>query len=61
VTISGSSDLYAEVYAPQSDVTISGRGGFFGSVIGSTLTLSGSGGVHFDQGSSSTTTTALVK
>jgi len=48
-TLSGSTAFYGEVYAPQSNVTISGQSGFCGSCVGASLTISGSGGVHWDE------------
>ncbi len=64
VTISGSSQMYAEVYAPQADITRSGgSSAFFGSMVGKTLTLSGGGGLHYDTalGGGGSTTTQLVQ
>ena len=47
-TFSGSSQYYGQLYAPLSDVTISGGAQFCGSIIGNTLTESGGGSVHED-------------
>jgi Tfp pilus assembly protein PilX len=49
VDLSGSSAMYASVYAPNSNVTVSGTGGFFGGVTGNNVTASGSGGFHYDE------------
>lgn len=47
---SGSSVFYGAIYAPTSDVTrSSGNAETFGVLIGKTLTISGGGGVHYDQ------------
>jgi len=62
LTVSGSSALYANIYAPQSDVTVSGSGDIYGSVIGKTINLSGTANVHYDlSGSSSNGVIQLVK
>ena len=53
VTLSGNSDIYVDVYAPLSDITISGTGALYGSILGKTVTLSGRAGVHYDESGSS--------
>jgi hypothetical protein len=52
VTLSGSTALYTDLYAPQSDIKITGGGGLMGAVVGQSLTLSGGGTVHMDQATS---------
>jgi len=47
VTISGNGALYADIYAPQSNLTISGTGDLYGSLIGKSITLSGSAAINF--------------
>ena len=49
VTDSGSATFIGTINAPGYDVTISGTGAYSGSVIGNTITLSGSGGFHYDE------------
>jgi Flp pilus assembly protein TadG len=49
VTLSGSSALYADIYAPQAPVHISGSAGIYGSAVGASLDITGGGGVHFDE------------
>ncbi|MGA2499298.1 MAG: pilus assembly protein TadG-related protein [Tepidisphaeraceae bacterium] len=67
ISLSGNSGLYANIYAPASAISISGDGDFFGAAIGSSLSLSGNGGIHYDEslgyGTSGggTTTISLVK
>lgn len=46
--ISGSSALYAVVYGPSTAITRSGSADYYGAIVGSTLTLSGQGGIHAD-------------
>jgi Flp pilus assembly protein TadG len=46
--ISGSSALYAELYAPSSAITRSATASYFGSIVGLSLNMSGSGGLHYD-------------
>ncbi|HWE98154.1 MAG TPA: pilus assembly protein TadG-related protein [Tepidisphaeraceae bacterium] len=48
VVLSGSTKFFMDVYAPQSAVTVSGTGGLFGSVVGSTLSLSAGSAIHYD-------------
>jgi hypothetical protein len=60
VDISGSSGLYASVYAPQSAITISGSGHLYGSVIGKSITQSGSATIH-GQAAPTKNAVALVK
>lgn len=49
VDLGGKSDLFASVYAPESDVNIHGTGDYFGSVIGQTLEIAGTTNVHYDE------------
>ena len=48
LNIGGGSALYADVYAPQSDVTLSGSGAIYGSVIGLSITMSGTSDIYYD-------------
>ncbi len=64
VSVSGNGNLYASIYAPQSDISFSGNGDFFGSLVGKTLSLSGNGDIHYDEslgGGSSTMKISLVQ
>lgn len=50
VTLSGSSQFYGVVYAPNAAITRSGGSSdFFGMMVGASLDLSGGGGCHYDQ------------
>lgn len=50
ITIDGGTDeIYASVYAPLTDVTITSHNSFKGAVFGKTVTLSGSGDIHYDE------------
>jgi Flp pilus assembly protein TadG len=49
VNLSGSSTIYATVYSPSSDLTLSGTTSFCGSVIAGTITMSGSATIHYDK------------
>ena len=42
--------LYANIYAPQSDVTLSGSGSIYGSIVGKSITMSGSSSIIYDLG-----------
>ncbi len=48
VNFSNSASAYLVVYAPGTDVTISGAAPLFGTVEGKTLTVSNSGMLHYD-------------
>jgi hypothetical protein len=48
VKLSGTSALYATVYAPQSPVTLSGSGDIYGSVLGLSINMSGTSNIHYD-------------
>lgn len=49
VNIQGGHQLHAAIYAPDADVSIANGSGFFGAIIGQTLSVAGGGGLHFDQ------------
>jgi choice-of-anchor A domain-containing protein len=63
LSFGGTSSLYAEIYAPDTPVTGGGTGDFYGSVIGKTLYLGGTGAVHYDssEGKSANPYIQLVK
>jgi Flp pilus assembly protein TadG len=48
VTVSNNSALYANIYAPQSSVTLSGNGDIYGSVLGNSVSLTGTSAIHYD-------------
>lgn len=48
-TISGTTALHADLYAPGSTVVVSGTGDFYGTVVGKTLAVSGRAGIHYDE------------
>lgn len=48
VTVSSSSALYGTIYAPQSDVVLSGSGDIYGSVLGRSVSMTGTSGIHYD-------------
>ncbi|HVT91035.1 MAG TPA: TadG family pilus assembly protein [Tepidisphaeraceae bacterium] len=49
VKIAGSTDLYADIYAPEADITVSGTGDLFGDAVGDTLKITGNGSLHYDK------------
>jgi hypothetical protein len=49
VSLAGTSYMYADLYAPQSAVTLSGNYDLFGSVVGKTLGITGKANVHYDE------------
>ncbi|MFY8300499.1 DUF7305 domain-containing protein [Pseudoalteromonas sp. SS15] len=46
--VKGASDMYATIYAPLTQVRLSGSGQLYGTVRGSIINSSGGSGVHFD-------------
>jgi hypothetical protein len=48
IGLSGGSNAYFTVYAPGTDITLSGGSPLFGALIGKTLTVSGNSAVHYD-------------
>src|SRR5262249_48982756 len=48
VTLSGGSQAYMAVYAPNSPITFSGGSDFYGAVVGNTITASGGIKMHYD-------------
>ncbi|MEO6434865.1 MAG: pilus assembly protein TadG-related protein [Tepidisphaeraceae bacterium] len=48
LSINAGANFYAQVYAPQSAVTVTGGGDIFGSVLGKTVDMSGTGRIHYD-------------
>jgi Flp pilus assembly protein TadG len=48
VNLSGSSALYASIYAPQSPVNLSGSGAIYGSVLGWSISASGTSNIYYD-------------
>lgn len=49
VDLGGKSMMYAHVYAPQSDIIMHGTPGFFGWLVGKTVTLKGTSDIHYDE------------
>jgi endonuclease G len=48
MTINNGANNYMMVYAPQTEVSISGVARLFGSVVGKTITVVNSGAIHYD-------------
>ena len=48
INIDGDSPIYAQIYAPFSDVSISGSGALYGAVRGKSITVSGNSTIHYD-------------
>jgi hypothetical protein len=48
INLTGGSDSYATVYAPNALVNMRGGSDFFGSIIGSSVTASGGTAIHYD-------------
>jgi hypothetical protein len=54
-SISGSTYVYAAVYAPQATIDISGNAQIFGSIIADTVNITGNAQVHYDEATSQLT------
>jgi type II secretory pathway pseudopilin PulG len=48
-TLTGGSDAYFTVYAPDRDVGVGGGGDLYGAVIGKTVTINGGSRMHYDE------------
>ena len=48
-TLTGNSDIYADLYAPLSAVKLTGTADYYGQMVGKSLTLSGNGQIHCDE------------
>lgn len=49
VNLSGGTSIYALVYAPNANISISGGQNTYGSLIGNTVNISNGSSVHFDE------------
>ncbi|REC94927.1 DUF7305 domain-containing protein [Kushneria indalinina] len=49
VAINGAASTYAVIYAPDTRVDVSGSGELYGALVAGELTVSGAGGVHYDE------------
>lgn len=48
ISLSGTSALYADIYAPQSPITMSGTGDLYGSLVGLSINMTGTSTIHYD-------------
>jgi hypothetical protein len=48
VTVGGSSTTYLTIYAPTTDVSVSGGAPLYGALVGKTLSTGGSASIHYD-------------
>jgi hypothetical protein len=48
VQLRGNTDMTAVIYAPKSNVSVSGSGDLFGQLRGKTVEATGAGGIHYD-------------
>lgn len=46
----GGTDFYGVIYAPTAKLNYGGNADFFGMLMGKQITMSGNGGLHYDQG-----------
>lgn len=49
VNLTGGSQLYADVYSPNCQITLTGGTDLFGALVGRELTVSGDGSIHYDE------------
>ncbi len=48
LSVTSSSALYADVYAPLSAITLGGTGDIYGSVVGKSIDMTGTSAIHYD-------------
>jgi Flp pilus assembly protein TadG len=48
ISLSGGTDLFADIYAPLSAITVSGNGDIYGAIVGKTIAMTGEAGIHYD-------------
>jgi Flp pilus assembly protein TadG len=48
VTVGNNSSIYMDLYAPQSPVTLSGKGAIYGSVLGWSINMTGTSSINYD-------------
>src|SRR5688572_1800376 len=48
VELKGGTDLFADIYAPLSAITISGNGDIYGAIVGKSIAMTGEAGIHYD-------------
>ena len=48
VTLGSGTELFANIYAPQSPIVISGNGDIYGSVLGKSVDMTGNAAIHYD-------------
>ncbi|HEY2586654.1 MAG TPA: Tad domain-containing protein [Tepidisphaeraceae bacterium] len=48
VTVGNNASIYMNLYAPQSAVTLSGKGAIYGSVLGWTINMTGTSAIYYD-------------
>ena len=48
-SLSGGSDLYADIYAPLTALSLSGNGNIFGSIVAKSIAMTGEAVIHYDQ------------
>jgi hypothetical protein len=61
VTISSGSGVYADIYAPQSAITLSGNGAIYGTVIGKSINMTGSSDIYYDLSVTTGGSVSIVK
>jgi len=49
ISLTGSEDLYATIYAPNAHIKLAGDGNFYGSLIGKSIAMPGGAQVHYDR------------
>ncbi|HEY2585485.1 MAG TPA: pilus assembly protein TadG-related protein [Tepidisphaeraceae bacterium] len=48
VNVGSNASFYANIYAPQSPVTLSGKGAIYGSVLGWSINMTGTSNIYYD-------------
>ena len=48
ITIGSGTAVYADIYAPQSAISVTGNGAIYGTVIGKSINITGGGDIYYD-------------
>lgn len=48
VKVTSNADLYATIYSPENKVTLQGNGDIYGSIVGLSIDMTGTSGIHYD-------------
>jgi Flp pilus assembly protein TadG len=61
ITVWSTTALYANIYAPQSPITLGGTGDLYGAVLGKSVDMTGTSAIHYDLDYQGAATAVLVR